>query len=160
MTKFEEMNEYINSILTWLTDNQNLCKLIYYNDINPLRKPDLNDEDRIELTLDKILPLPKIPSDRLVNENSYLLVYLDNIEKGGNIYFKDSLLCFDIICNLNLWRMVGRLRPYAIMHELDEMFNNKSTLGVGKTQFYRSRMVWYSKDFCGYSLQYRICDFS
>jgi hypothetical protein len=161
MAKFEELNEYINDILTRLTDNQDLCKLIDSNDASPLNHDDVSHEGRSELIFKRIFPLPKIPSDQLVDKNTYLTVYFDNIEKGGSVYYKDSLLTFDIICHLDLWRLErGKLRPFVIMNKIDEMFNNKSTLGIGKTQFHRSRMNWYSKDYCGYTLQYRICDFS
>lgn len=163
MSHFKELNLYINNVLEMLVQNQNLCKYLYYDtkpDEDPLSKPNLTEEQRIGLLFKHIFPLPKLPSDSKVDASSYLTVFFDNIEKGGSIYFKDSILTFNVFCHLDLWRIPDRLRVYSIMEEIDLMFNNQSTVGIGKTQFQRSRLFSVNKDFAGYTITYRLVDFS
>jgi hypothetical protein len=162
MAKFQELNEYINDVLMRLVSSQNICKYLKYaTDANtdPLSLPDLNEDERIGLIFQKLFPFPKLPDETLVDASAYLTVYFDNIESSGN-YFKDSMLTFNIICHQDKWRMPAKLRPYALMHEIDELYNNQRTNGIGKTQFYKSRMMWANKDFSGYTVQYRLLDFS
>ena len=42
--KLQEMGENLQTIVKRLTANQNLLKLLYYNDKDPLNKPDLSKE--------------------------------------------------------------------------------------------------------------------
>lgn len=163
MAKFAELNQYINDILLKLIQNQDLCKYIHYesNEIepsDPIIKPDLDLTQRKSLMYTRIFPFPKIPTE--VDAGTYVTVLFDNIEKGGSIFFKDSVITFNIICHINQHRLLGKLRTYAIMNEIDEMFNNKSVVGIGKTQFLRSRFIVANNTFSGYSLQYRVTDFS
>jgi hypothetical protein len=108
----------------------------------------------------KVFPFPKLPSENELTAGTYLTVYFENIEKGGSIYFKDSIITFNIVSHINQHRLLGKLRPYAIMNEIDEMFNNQKVVGIGKTQFVKSRFLWVNNVFSGYSLHYRITDFS
>jgi hypothetical protein len=163
IAKFQELNTYTNDVLMKLVGSQNLCKYLKYatdKDVDPLLMPDLSEDERIELLFKNIFPYPVIPDERLVDASAYLTTYFDNFERSGNFYFKDSLLTFNIICHLDKWRIPSKLRPYAIMNEIDQIYNDKRTNGIGKTQFYRSKMVWVNKEFAGYMLQYRLTDFS
>jgi hypothetical protein len=158
---FEQLNKYINEVLWLIIQNQNLCKYLYYdtaNTVDPLSMPELTDEQRTSLLFNHIFPLPKLPTNEDIKATSYLTVFFDNIEKGGSIYFKDSLLTFNIFCHLDLWRIPDKLRVYGLMEEIDSIFNNKSIIGIGTIQFYRSRLFSVNKDFAGYTLTYRVVD--
>ena len=165
MARFQELNEYIDQILLKLIQSQNLCKYIHYesnqNDpSDPLDSPDLTLNERKALMYTRIFPFPKLPNETELTAGTYLTVYFDNIEKSGSIYFKDSIIIFNIISHINQHRLLGKLRPYAMMNEIDEMFNDQKVIGIGKTQFVRGRFLWVNSSFSGYSLHYRITDFS
>ena len=163
MAKFAELNQYINEILLKIINSQNLCKYINYptdEDTNPLTMPDLSILERKGLLFKRIFPFPKLPSDTELTAGTYLTVYFDNINKGDSVYWKNSVLVFNVISHLDQWRMPASLRPYAIMNEIDTIFNNQKVVGIGKTQFERSRFMWVNKDFAGYTIQYKLVDFS
>jgi hypothetical protein len=163
LARFVELNDYINEVLLKVINSQNLCKYINYNtdeETDPLTSPDLDIVKRSELLFKRIFPFPKLPSDTELLAGTYLTVYFDNIDKGGSVYWKNSVLVFNVISHLDQWRMPAKLRPYAIMNEIDVMFNNQKVVGIGKAQFDKSRFMWVNKDFAGYSIQYKFVDFS
>lgn len=163
MSRFQELDEYIYETLLTITSSQNLCKYLKYatdKETNPLSMSDLSEEERFSLIFDRIYPLPKLPDEKLVDAASYVTVYFDNIEKGGSQYFKNSVLVFNVICHLEKWLMPSKLRPNQIMHEIDTLFNGKRDMGIGGMEFVRSNFIYVNKDFAGYSMRYRIVDFS
>lgn len=163
MAKFEELNSYVNEILLKLIQSQNLCKYIHYqtdenSPSDPLVEADLDLNQRKSLMYSRIFPFPKIPSE--AEAGTYLTVIFDNIEPAGSVYYKDSLIIFNVISHLNQWRLLGKLRPYAVMNEIDKMFNQQKIVGIGRTEFARSKFMFINSSFAGYTLQYRIVDFS
>lgn len=163
MAKFQELNDYINQVLLKLIESQGLCKYLHYETTqgeptDPLDSPDLTLNERKQLMYSRIFPYPKVPEEG--DAVTYLTVIFDNIEKAGSHYFKDSRIVFNIICHESQWRLLGKLRPYAIMEEIDTLFNNQSVIGIGKVQFERSKFGYFNKSFSGYSLVYKVVDFS
>ena len=70
---------------------------------------------------------------RTENINKPILYYQFNPE------FKLSTIIFDIACPYEEWQLNDRsLRPYLIMEEIDNMFNEAKMAGIGTLQFYRA----------------------
>ncbi|MFB5759102.1 hypothetical protein [Paenibacillus medicaginis] len=154
MAKFEQLNDYVFNTLQALIGNQNLCKLLKYNNTDPLSQPDI--EDASVLIMDKIYPMPNIPGTQ-AEESSLLNIIFDNFKlSSDNKGTKDGTLVINIIVHNNLWLMNGRLRPFSILAELDKTFNDKRIVGIKKMQFDRGRYYFINEKFSGYQVIYQV----
>jgi hypothetical protein len=137
--------------------SQNLCKYLQYTSKDPLSEPDIADTST--LLFNRIFPVPKLPSTE--DAGSFLTVIFEDIRLGNqNPNFKNSLISFRIICHIDEWRMNGALRPYALMNEIDELFNDQNVVGIGKMKFDRSTFLYANAKYMGYRLDYKIYDFN
>jgi hypothetical protein len=59
MSKLDELNLNLFNVLSALTHSQNLCKLIYYDSLNPLDEVAISHPNTLMYT--KIYPMPKVP---------------------------------------------------------------------------------------------------
>lgn len=158
MARFKELNQNLEKILIQLVENQNLCKLLTVNTKTPLESPDI--PDTYDLIFKNIYPMPKIP-DAQENESSFLTVWFDDLNRRPNSNaFKNNTITFNILCHHNLWRLNGELRPYAILHEIDTMFNQKRISGIGKVQLESGRFLWTNDFYSGYQVQYRMYEWN
>lgn len=157
MGKFNELNNNINKVLMKLISSENLCKLLYYDVSNPLSQADISDKTVLLYT--KIYPYPFTP-DSQTAESSILSVIFNDFSLSPNPSFKNNSLELIIICHHNLWRIDEMLRPFAILNELDEIFNNERVIGIGKGEFRGCRLIWADKNWSGYKLMYENWEFN
>jgi hypothetical protein len=155
MAKFDELNKNINNVLFKLIESQNLCKLLLYPTNDALSQPDISDTS--SLLFERIYPLPKIP-DPVSETGSFLTVLFDSFQLGNNVGTKQGLLTFVVIVHIDSWRMegTGMLRPFAIMNEIDKLFNQERVIGVKKIDINDGRLIKMNDKFWGYELNYRI----
>jgi len=68
---------------------------------------------------------------------SYVIAVFNNFRVNfNNSEFKVSSLRFDIACPYDEWILnENSLRPYLIMQEIDNMFNESKMAGIGTLQF-------------------------
>ncbi|MNH66533.1 hypothetical protein D3C73_185660 [compost metagenome] len=154
MARFEQLNKNTEDILLSIIDNQNLCKLIHYDSNDPFSEKDI--EDTSELLFERIFPFPKIPGVE-TKALTYLNVYMDNfLIPSANNGVKEALIIFNVITHNDLWRMegTGMLRPYSILHEIDEMFNKERVIGIKKLKFNRGKYIYLNNQFGGYEASY------
>lgn len=160
MAHFVNYGDKINKIIEMLLANQDLCKLLYYNDYNPLDQANISDT-RV-LLLDKIYPMPKYP-DAEIEKTSRLCVYMSNIRPfGNNDGFVEPKLCFEVICHQDVWLVDSNLRPFLIMNNIDEMFNNAfiPTLSTRESRLYLADIKLYADYYSGYILMYNLTESS
>lgn len=154
MSRFKHLNTNINNILLHLLNNQNLCKLLYYNSSDPLSEPDIDDPS--SLLFNKIYPLPKIP-DTTSEAGTILCVFFDHfILPNSNTGVKSGTITIDIISHIDLWRLDGMIRPFSILHEIDSIFNQERIAGVKELQFDRGSFLYINESFAGYQVRYRM----
>lgn len=128
-----EMGINLQKIVTRLTNNQNLLKLLYYTDKDPLSNPDLTDDDiqnKIFEQLIKVVPRvgPKETAKSLVS----MRVVRGRINPANN-QFTDISLGIEIFVPLTQWIIKdSNLRPFAIMGEILKSLNNKKINGIGR----------------------------
>lgn len=158
--RFAVMGENLFKILNKLLHNQTICRLLKYQDEIPLSpdKPDINGQ---ELLADQIVFVPKIPDEDGI-ESSYIVVVFDKFSINPvNPDFKISRIRFDVVCPYSEWIIdEGNLRPYLIMQQIDEMFNQSKLSGIGNLQFTNSEPLTLSPHMGGYSMYYQINEFN
>lgn len=154
--RFEELNKNINIVTMTMLTSQNLCKYLSDNSTTPLLSSDILDTTT--LMFNNIFPTPitPLPSDK---NKSLITIVLDDFSLNrDHVSFKTSKIIFNIICHIDLWKIDGGIRPYAIMSEIDKLFGMQRVVGIGRTLFDRSRWISINEKFQGYQLSYSIED--
>jgi hypothetical protein len=155
MERVYDLNNYLNLVINELLKNQNLCKLLYYTNTEPLTKDDISDTK--VLIKNNIINKPfltKVTKD----ERSILVVYFDSISSNGTQH-QNGIITFDVLCHENLWDVKGGERPYCIFEELKTSLHDKFVSGVGNMYFYTMRSVAANEEFRGYRINFNISDF-
>ena len=121
------------SIVKRLLANQNLLKLLYYTDKDPLSHDDLTPEqiqDEIFNKLVKIVPRvgPK--------ETAHSIIAVRIARARGlasNNEFKNVNISIEVFVPMTQWIIKDtNLRPFAIMGEVQKSLNGKKIEGLGK----------------------------
>jgi len=128
-----ELGVNLQKIVNRLISNQNLLKLLYYNDKNPLSQPDLTEEQIKKEVLEKLIKIvPRIGPKETANSIVSIRVTHGrrNIE---NNEFRNILISIEIFVPLTQWFIKdSNLRPFAIMGEIQKSLDNKTINGMGK----------------------------
>ena len=120
-------------IIKRLLANQNLLKLLYYTDKDPLNHEDLTKEQIQEEVFEKLIKItPRIGP----KETAKSIIAL-RISRGSglatNTEFKNVYISLEIFVPMTQWIIKNtNLRPFAIMGEIQKSLNNKKIEGMGK----------------------------
>ena len=158
---FAVMGDNTFTIANRLMSNQKICRLLKYQVRDPLDKEKYPDVDGTELINKQILIIPKI-WDEDVEKTSYITAIFDNfVVTMANEEFKIATIRFDIACPYEEWLLNDHtLRPYAIMQEIDSMFNESKMAGIGKVHFYSATPLTLTPWIGGYSMYYKVHEFN
>ena len=153
-SSFLSIDKDIDIITARILKNERLQKLLYYNVPDALKRPNLTDDQKIELFQKNIKIVPKLYIDGSVL--NYIILSFDNFTPNDeNPEFRDNIISFDIICHFDQWKMEGfELRPYRIAAEIDTLLNDTYLTGIGKLQFIGLNQLLLNDEFAGVSLMY------
>lgn len=152
-SSFLSMEKDMNLIVNKMFKNERLKRLLYYTDRNALNKPNLTEDQALELINNNIKIVPKMYIDGSVL--NYILINFKNFTPSKNPEFRDNIIEFDIICHFDQWQLQDfALRPYKIAAEIDSMFNNTHLTGIGTLQFLGATQKVLTDEFAGVCLLY------
>ena len=159
--RFAVMGTITFNIANMLMSNQRLCRLLKYQVRDPFDEEKYPDVDGVELLNKQIMIVPKIFDDS-TEKNSYIVALFSNFTTNMlNPDFKLSNVRFDIACPYDEWVLNDKsLRPYLIMQEIDNMFNQAQMAGIGTLQFVRADSLVLTPQMGGYSMLYQINEFN
>ena len=120
-------------IIKRLLANQNLLKLLYYTDKDPLSHEDLTEEQIQNEVFGKLIKIvPRVGP----KETAHSIVALRIARARGlasNSEFKNVMISVEVFVPMTQWIIKDtNLRPFAIMGEVQESLNNKKIEGLGK----------------------------
>lgn len=120
-------------IIKRLLANQNLLKLLYYTDKDPLSHEDLTQEQIQNEIFEKLVKIvPRIGP----KETAHSIVAIRIARARGlasNSEFKNVNISVEVFVPMTQWIIKDtNLRPFAIMGEIQESLNNKKIEGLGK----------------------------
>ena len=153
-SSFLSMEKDMNLIVDMMFKNDSLKKLLYYTSRDCMSKPNLTDDQTVEMFGKQIKIVPKLQVDNEVL--NYVIVSFDNFTTNGtNPEFRDNIIEFDIICHFDQWQLQDfALRPYKIAAEIDSMFNGKHLTGIGELNFLGANQIILTDEFAGICLMY------
>ena len=120
-------------IVKRLMANQNLLKLLYYTDKDPLSHEDLTQEQIQNEIFEKLIKIvPRVGPKETANS-----VVVVRIARGRglvtNSEFKNVIISIETFVPMTQWIIKGtNLRPFAIMGEIQKSLNDKKIEGLGK----------------------------
>lgn len=120
-------------IIKRLLANQNLLKLLYYTDKDPLSHEDLTKEQIQNEIFEKLIKItPRVGP----KETAHSIIVL-RIARGTGIAvndeFKNVFISLEVFVPMTQWIIKDtNLRPFAIMGEIQKSLNNKKIEGLGK----------------------------
>lgn len=120
-------------IIKRLLANQNLLKLLYYTDKDPLSHEDLTQEQIQNEIFEKLIKIvPRVGP----KETAHSVVALRIARSRGlasNSEFKSVSISLEVFVPMTQWIIKDtNLRPFAIMGEIQKSLNNKKIEGLGK----------------------------
>ena len=154
-SSFLSVEKDLEIIVKHLCKNERLKRLLYYTTKDAIDKPDLNDEQMIQLFNKNIKLIPKLYVDGSVL--NYLIINFDNFTQSGNPEFRDNIVEFDIICHFDQWHLKDyQMRPYRIAAEIDSMLQNQRLTGIGEVEFVNATDTIMHEEFVVFCVRYRV----
>ena len=152
-SSFLSMEKDTSLIINKMLDNPRLKRLLYYTSKDALNRPNLNEDQSLDLINKNIKIVPKLYVDGSVL--NYIVINFKNFTPSENPEFRDNIIEFDIICHFDQWQLQDfALRPYKIAAEIDSMFNNTHLTGIGLLQFVGATQTVLTDEFAGVCLLY------
>lgn len=127
-----ELGVNLQKIVSRLLANDELVKLLYFEDKDPRAHDDLTAEEKQQLIFEKLVKVtPRVLEDE--NNKSYVVIYITKGEKlHDNGEFVDIEMSVDVITPLENWIIKdSNLRPFAILGEVQKSLEGKTVNGLG-----------------------------
>ena len=120
-------------IIKRLLANQDLLKLLYYTDKDPLSHEDLTEEQIQNEVFEKLVKIiPRVGP----KETAHSIIALRIARARGlasNSEFKNVMISVEVFVPMTQWIIKDtNLRPFAIMGEIQKSLNDKKIEGLGK----------------------------
>lgn len=158
MSRLKDLSADKVTVMMRLLSSQGICKALHYSDKNFLDKPDLNDNEKIDLLYTKIFPYRKVPLNDSVG--TYITLSFRDYNLV-NTSFKSGYIYIDVLTHVDLIETDhGFLRYDFIVSEIDELMNQQLGIGVGKPQFYRMSEIYVNEKYMGMFVAYKLHEFN
>lgn len=152
-----ELGKNLKNIMTRLISNQNLIKLLYYTDPNPLNGKDLSKDEIDKLIFNKLIKIvPRVgPLD---NETNIVTIRVMGGDRNiDNTDFRTINIAIDIFVPLTQWIIVGEdLRIFAIIGEIEKSLNGKNVTGIGKLEETGFELTLVTDEMSGYTIDFEV----
>lgn len=129
----QDMGVKLQEIMMRLVTNEELVKLLYYADKDPLSHENLTMEEKKAEVFHKLIKIiPRVgPKD---TAQSIIAVRVVKAQKDPeNEEFKEITIAIESFVPLEQWLIKGdNLRPFSIMGEIENSLNRKRVAGLGE----------------------------
>lgn len=152
-----EMGENLQKIFKRLQANQNLLKLLYYTDKDPLNNPDLTEEQIKKEIFEKLIKIvprvgPKETADSLIS-----LKVMRGRPVSSNNEFENTAISIEIFTPLTQWLIKDEsLRPFKIMGEIKKSLKDKTINGMGKMMYTGYDLNFLTDEISAYEMTFNI----
>lgn len=155
----QELGINLQKICSRLMANDELVKLLYYTDLDPIEQPALTAEQKQKIFNELICIIPKVGARE--DSKSAIAVYVPKVAGlSGNSEFKTVTVAIDIFVPMTQWIIKdSNLRPFAIMGEIQKSLNGKTINGLGKIKGGDFDLVLLTDEMSGYRQTFMITEY-
>lgn len=155
----QELGINLQKICSRLLANDNLVKLLYYVDLDPLDKTALTAEQKQKIFNDLVCVIPKVGTR--TDSKSVIAVYVPKAAGlSGNSEYKTVTIAIDVFVPMTQWIIKdSNLRPFAIMGEIQNSLNGKTINGLGKIKGGDFELVLLTDEMSGYRQVFTITEY-
>lgn len=128
-----ELGKNLQKIISRLMNNDNLIKLLYYENKDPLARENLTEDQKNKEVFEKLIRvIPRVTEDD--TNKSVIVLYITRGRKSGeNNQFRTIEITVEIFVPFEQWIIKdSNLRPFAILGEIQESLEGKTINGLGR----------------------------
>lgn len=152
-----EMGENLQKIFKRLQANQNLLKLLYYTDKDPLNKPDLTEEQIKEEIFEKLIKIVPRVGPKETAKSLISLRVVRGRPIGSNNEFENTQISIEIFTPMTQWLIKDEnLRPFKIMGEIKKSLKDKTINGMGKMTYTGYDLNFLTDEISAYEMSFNI----
>lgn len=154
-----ELGENAQKIMKRLLTNQNLLKLLYYTDKDPLSHEDLTQEQIQNEVFHKLIRIiPRVGPKE--DARSIVVFKYNNSKLNDNNEFNDISFDVESFVPMTQWLIKGeQLRPFAIMGEIENSLKGKRINGLGTIKGGEFALNFLTEEISSYEQTFHIVTF-
>ena len=155
-----ELGENLQKIVKRLLANDDLVKLLYYEQDDPMGQPALSAEMKEQEVFEKLIKtVPRVGTKDTAK--SVIVVYVQKAGKlSGNKEFRNVRILVDVIVPLTQWYIRDtNFRPFAILGQVQSSLDDKTVNGLGKIQGGDFELNFVTDDVICYQQVYEITEY-
>lgn len=155
-----ELGINLQKIISRLLANDNLVKLLYYEDKDPLNHENLTQEQKQKEIFEELIKItPRV--ERTEINKSIIVCYIGSGRNiPGNTEFTNIQFILDVFVPLDQWKIKdSNLRPFAILGEIQNSLSNKTINGLGKIRSEGFSLTDITDKFSIYSQTFTITEY-
>lgn len=155
-----ELGENIQKIVKRLLTNDELVKLLYYEQDDPFGQPALSTEQKNVEVFEKLIKtVPRVGTKDTAR--SVIVVYVQRAGKlSGNKEFRNVRILVDVIVPLTQWYIRDtNFRPFAILGQVQSSLDEKTINGLGKISGGDFELNFVTDDVICYQQIYEITEY-
>ena len=155
-----ELGENIQKIVRRLMANDELVKLLYHENDDPLGQSPLSEEEKSKEVFERLIKtVPRVGTKDTAK--SVVVIYVQRASKlSGNKEFRNVRILCDVIVPLTQWYIKDtNFRPFAILGELQKSLDDKTINGLGKISGGDFELNFVTDDVICYQQIYEITEY-
>lgn len=155
-----ELGENLQKIVKRLLANDELVKLLYYEQDDPMGQPALSMEVKEKEIFEKLIKtVPRVGTKDTAK--SVIVVYVQRAGKlSGNKEFRNVKILVDVIVPLTQWYIRDtNFRPFAILGQIQSSLDDKTVNGLGKISGGDFELNFVTDDVICYQQIYEITEY-
>lgn len=155
-----ELGENLQKIVKRLLANDELVKLLYYEQDDPMGQSALSTETKNKEVFEKLIKtVPRVGTKDTAK--SVIVVYVQRAGKiSGNKEFRNVKILVDVIVPLTQWYIRDtNFRPFAILGQIQSSLDDKTINGLGKISGGDFELNFVTDDVICYQQSYEITEY-
>ena len=155
-----EVGLNLQKIVSRLQMNQNLLKLLYYTEKNPLEQPDLTKEQIKEEVFEKLIKVVPRVGPKETAASLVAIRVVNGRNNSINNEIEDIEIAIEVFVPLTQWFIKdSNLRPFSIMGEIQKSLNGKNIDGFGKMNGGDFDLNFLTEEMSCYEMTYTITSY-
>lgn len=155
-----EIGENLQKIVKRLLADDELVKLLYYTDKDPLSHENLSDEQKQKEIYEKLIRIVPAVREEEVSRSIVVVRVENGTRLSDNGEFKSVRIILEIFVPYSQWVIKDtNLRPFAILGRLQEDLHDKKVNGLGRLYGGDFELKFLTQEVSSYEQYYTITSY-